>query len=58
MLILQTIMLSIFFKYRAKLLGRGGGAGDTVVQINPNQANGILENAMFALPLKYLSNFW
>ena len=40
------------FKYKAKLLG------NTVVQYNPNHANGILKNSTIAVPLKYLSNFW
>ena len=39
-------------KDQAKLLGK------TVAQSNRNQANGILENAEVAVPLKYLSNFW
>ena len=39
------------FKYKAKL------SGNTVAQPNPNQANRILRNAKFAVPLKYLNNF-
>ena len=39
------------FKYQAKLLG------NTVAQAI-NAANGILKNAVIAVPLKYLSNFW
>ena len=39
------------FKYKAKLLG------NTEVQPNPNNANGILKTATTAVPLKYLSNF-
>ena len=39
------------FKYKAKLFG------NTVAQPAPNQANGILKNATFAVPLKYISNF-
>ena len=35
------------FKYRDKLLG------NTVAQDAPNQANGILKNAIIAVPLKY-----
>ena len=40
------------FKYKVKLLG------NAEAQPNPNHANGILENATIAVPLKYLSNFW
>ena len=39
------------FKYKAKLLG------NTVVQ-SDNAANGMLKKALFAVPLKYLSNSW
>ena len=37
-----------YFKYKAKLLGNTEVDG----------ANGILQNATTAVPLKYLSNFW
>ena len=40
------------FKCKVKLLR------NTVAQPAPNQANGILKNAIFAAPLKYLSNSW
>ena len=39
------------FEYKAKLLG------NAVAPPAPNKANGILKNATFAVPLKYLSNF-
>ena len=32
--------------------------GNTVVQPAPDQANGILKNAIIAVPLKYLNSFW
>ena len=31
--------------------------GNTVALPAPNEANGILKNATFAVPLKFLSNF-
>ena len=40
------------FNYNAKLLG------NTFVQLASNQANGILRNAITAVSIKYLSNFW
>ena len=40
------------FKYKAKLLS------NTAAQPAPNAANRILKNAIIAVPLKYLSNFW
>ena len=40
------------FEYKAKLYG------NTVVQPAPDQANGILKNAIIAVPLKYLNSFW
>ena len=40
------------FKYKAKLLKH------TVSHPYPNRNNGILKNPKFAVPLKYLSNFW
>ena len=40
------------FKYKAKLLGT------TVTQATLNEADGILKNATFAAPLKFLSSFW
>ena len=40
-----------FLKCKAKL------SGNTVAQAD-NAANGILNNATIAVPLKYLSNFW
>ena len=40
------------FKYKAKLLKH------TVFHPYPNRNNGILKIAKFAVPLKYLSNFW
>ena len=40
------------FEYKTKLLG------NTVVQLSPNHANGILKIATIAVSLKYLSNFW
>ena len=39
------------FNYKTKLLE------NTVAQFAPNAADGILRNATFAVPLKYLSNF-
>ena len=40
------------FKYKVKLLG------NTVAYPTPNAVNGILTNAVIAVPLKYLSNLW
>ena len=40
------------FKCKTKLLG------NTVVQPNPNQVNGNLENATVAVPFENQSNFW
>ena len=40
------------FKDKVKLLGY------TAAQPDPNAANGILRNAIIAVPLKYLRNFW
>ena len=40
------------FEYKAKLYG------NKVVQPAPDQANGILKNAIIAVPLKYLNSFW
>ena len=40
------------FKDKVKLLG------NTATQPDPNAANGILRNAIIAVPLKYLRNFW
>ena len=40
------------FECKAKLYG------NTVVQPAPDQANGILKNAIIAVPLKYLNSFW
>ena len=39
-------------KYKVKLLR------NTVAYPIPNAVNGILTNAVIAVPLKYLSNFW
>ena len=47
MLILRTIVLFNFFKYKTKLLGDTEADG----------SNRIFENAKIAVPLKYLSNF-
>ena len=40
------------FKYKAKLVG------NAVTQDALNQANGILENVLITVPLKYSSNLW
>ena len=40
------------FKCKTKLLG------NTVVQPNPNQVNGNLENATIVVPFENQSNFW
>ena len=40
------------FKYKVKLLG------NTVAYPTPNAVNGILTNAVIAVPLKCLRNFW
>ena len=40
------------FKYKVQLLA------NTAAQPAPNTANGILKNATFAVPLKYLTNFF
>ena len=41
-----------YFKYKGKLLE------NTAAQAPPNEPNGILIKATFAVSLKYLSNFW
>ena len=40
------------FNYKTKLLGK------TVVQPNPNQVNGNLENATIVVPFENQTNFW
>ena len=40
------------FEYKAKLLEI------TIEQVAPNETNGVLKTEIFAVPLKYLSNFW
>ena len=41
-----------YFKYKTKLLE------NTAAWLAPNQANGIIKNAIIAVPLKHLSNYW
>ena len=52
MQILQTLMILKSSGYKAKLLE------NTAAQRAPNSPNGILKNAVIAVPLKYLTNFW
>ena len=40
-----------FFKFKAKV------SENTVAQLAPNEANGILRNATIAVPLTYLNDF-
>ena len=51
MQILQTLMILKSSGYKAKLLE------NTAAQPAPNSPNGILKNAVIAVPLKYLTNF-
>ena len=50
-MLILLMMIIIFFRHKAKLLENTAGKDD-------NPANGILKNAIIAVPLKYLSKFW
>ena len=50
-IILQTVIVFKFFKFKAKV------SENTVAQLAPNEANGILRNATIAVPLTYLNDF-
>ena len=50
-MLILLMMIIIFFRHKAKLLENTAAKDD-------NPANGILKNAIIAVPLKYLSKFW